>query len=156
MTILEALEEVKTQVSGLATLYYMGLNEANFDADALADTGYPLMIVLPITPVDDIGKSGSITTTFDFQFFILNKDTTQLTNEYVARTVEINIIAPMRQLGRRYIHKLNNHSIIDPETKGITSTIPWQPTYSSLDANVHGVFGRCTVSVKENPQVCTP
>lgn len=153
MTILEALEEVKDSLAGLNTLIYADLNEANAtETDKLTNSELPVILILPITTDDVIGKSGLIKTTFPFEAFFLNKSS-NLTVDYKAADMETEVIAPMRLLARRYMHLLNEHSIIDPETPGITN-INYQPVYSSMDVNLYGVRVRANVPVVENAVIC--
>jgi hypothetical protein len=152
MTIIEALEEVNDGLTPAPTFIFADLNEANFSVDAIANADL-LLIVLPFTPVDAIGKSGALKTTFELQAFMLTKKSDQVTKDFSAAEIEIEIVAPMRLLARKFIHNLNGHAIIDPETQGITS-VSYQPIYSSMDAELHGVFIRATVPVMEKPLVC--
>jgi hypothetical protein len=153
MTIIEALEEVNDGLTPAPTFIFADLNEANFSVDAIANADLPVLIVLPFTPVDAIGKSGALKTTFELQAFMLTKKSDQVTKDFSAAEIEIEIVAPMRLLARKFIHNLNGHAIIDPETQGITS-VSYQPIYSSMDAELHGVFIRATVPVMEKPLVC--
>lgn len=154
MTILEAIEEVVEDMSQNVTLIYADLNEANFDVDKLVGSEFPVLIVLPFIPVDTPGTSGVLKTTFDFQAFLLNKDVMQSTVDYRAIEVENNVVAPMRMLAREFMHKFNEHTIIDPEDKIGIGARTYQPIYSSMDANLHGVFIRARVPVMEGITGC--
>ena len=154
MTILEAIEEVAGTILPVPTFYYADLNEANIDADPLANSAFPLMIVLPIVPTDNPSKSGVLKTTMTLQFFMLNKKTDQYTIQYNSVVIENEIIAPMRSLAREFMFKLNRHSIVDPETAGATN-IRYEPTYSALDANCHGVFVTASVPFMEKITGCS-
>ena len=153
MTILEALQEVKNEMPWIKTFIYADLNEANAtETDKLVESEYPVMIVFPINPVDTIPNSGLTKTTFELNAMFLNKSA-QKTTDYKSSEIEIEVIAPMRLIARKYIHVLATHSIIDPETPGIT-TVNYQPVYSSMDANLFGVSVRAQVPVLENPALC--
>lgn len=153
MTILEAIEAVKNTITPVPEFFYADLNEANINVDALANSQFPIMIVLPFIPIDNPGKSGVLKTTAEIEIFFLNKKTDQATIEYSSIVVENEIIAHMRALARNFWYKFNQHSIIDKETNGITG-IRYQPVYSSLDANVHGVWCRATVPIMEKITGC--
>lgn len=152
MTILEAIQDVNTNLSRSVTLIYADLNEANFDVDKLISSQLPILVVLPIVPVDNRGKSGVLKTTFELQAFFLNKSE-KITTDYKSIEIETEVIAPMRQLAREFIFRLTQHSIIDPETDGITQATH-QPIYSSMDANLFGVYTRCDVPVMEGITGC--
>jgi hypothetical protein len=155
MTILSAIEAVRTNMAAaIPTFIYCDLNEANIEADFKAVTDYPLMILLPFAPVDIPGKSGKLKTTANLTFFLLGKHE-QATSEHKASEVETAVVAPMRLLARRFVHKLGEHSIIDPESNGIQS-VTYNPTYMQLDANLHGVEVVFTIPVMENAVVCVP
>jgi hypothetical protein len=152
MSILEALQEVNASLSRSVTLIYADLNEANFDVDKLTNTELPVVVILPIVPVDNRGKSGVLKTTFELQAFFLNKSE-KITTDYKSIEIETEVIAPMRRLAREFIFKLTEHSIIDPETAGIAQATH-QPIYSSMDANLFGVYVRCDVPVMEGITGC--
>lgn len=154
MTILTALEAVADSLSRKVTFIYADLNEANLDMDKIVKSDFPVLIVVPFVPVDAPGKSGILKTTFELNAFMLNK-ASNITVDFKASVIETEVIAPMRLLARRYMHLLNEHSIIDPETAGITS-INYQPMYSSMDADLFGVMIRATVPVIENETICVP
>jgi hypothetical protein len=148
MTILEALEEVNESLRTPMEFVYAGLNEANFNLDSVTNSNHPVIIVLPFTPVDNPGRSSVLKTTVELQFFILNKITGQKTTDFTASEVETQVIAPMRDKARAFIFKLNQHSIIDPETQGITN-VRYQPSYSQFDSHLYGVFVTANVPVME-------
>lgn len=153
MTILEALEEVSNGLSRSVTFFYADLNEANFSIDQLVNSDLPVLIILPFTVVDVRSKSGILKSSFELQAFMLDKDIDQITTDYKAKDVENKVIAPMRMLAREFIFKLTEHSIVDPETAGITQAT-FQPIYSELDANLYGVFIRAQVPVMEGLTGC--
>jgi hypothetical protein len=153
MTIIEALEEVNDALTPVPTFIFADLNEANFLVDAIETANMPVFLVLPFTVVDTFGKSGTIQSTFELQGFMFTKKSDQRTIDYSAADVESELIQPMRLLARKFLHRLNAHSIIDPETAGVKVT-SYEPIYSSMDANLFGVFLRATVPVKEHPVVC--
>jgi hypothetical protein len=156
MTILEALEEVKTNMYGIATQHYASLEEANVPADFYETADYPLQVILPFVPVDNLAESGALKTTVELHFFILNKYTAQKTVEFKAREVETAVIAPMRLLARKFMHKLGEHSILDPEVKNAITNVRYIPAYSSMDADLHGVEVIAQLAVMERPSVCVP
>lgn len=153
MTILEAIEEVAGTILPVPEFFYADLNEANIDADALANSAFPLMIVLPIVVTDNPGRSGVLKSSVPLQFFMLNVKADQATVQYNSAQVETEIIAPMRALARQFMYKLNRHAIVDPETAGATN-IRYESTYSALDRNVHGVYVTATVPFLEGITGC--
>lgn len=155
MTILTALQAVNSSLRAPMSFVYADLNEANFTVDQIANASLPVLIILPFTTKDTPGKSGILKTTFELTAFVLTKKTDQNTTDYSAATLETEVIAPMRLKARQFMHKLNEHAIIDPETSGIQQ-INIQPTYSSMDANLHGVVITATVPVMEVLTGCEP
>lgn len=153
MTILEALQEVQRDLPGLNTLIFADLNEANATyVDKLLKSEYPVLLVLPFAPRDTVGKSSKLKTTVDLDLFFLTKSGGK-TIDYKSVEIETECIAPMRLLARKFIHNLNHHEIIDPET-GVISTYDLIPAYSSMDADLFGVEVRVNVPVMEHAQVC--
>jgi hypothetical protein len=140
MTIIEAITEVKDSLTTVPAFFYADLNEANLNADLLANSAFPLMILLPIRPRDRRGRTGVLKTSCRLQGFFLNKKTDQATIQYDSLVIENEIIVPMRTLGRQFFYNLGRHSIIDREDAEAVGEVPWEPTFSALDANVHGVY----------------
>jgi hypothetical protein len=153
MTILEAIEEVAGTLLPVPEFFYADLFEANVDADLLANSAFPIMIVLPISPTDNPGKSGVLKSSLPFSFFMLNVKTDQATVQYNSIQIENEIIAPMRALARQFMFNLNRHAIIDPETAGATN-IKYDPTYNALDRNCYGVFVTAQVPFMEKITGC--
>jgi hypothetical protein len=153
MTILEAIEAVKDSLTTVPEFFYADLNEANIDADALLNSQFPLMIVLPFNITDNPGRSGVLKSSVDFQAFFLAKKADQVTIQYNSVVIENEIVAPMRALARQFFFRMNQHSLIDKEGSGIVNIL-YQPTYSALDANVHGVFVRATLPMIEGITGC--
>lgn len=155
MTILSAVEAVRTDMAAaIPTFIYCDLNEANLEADFVAVNEFPLMVLLPFAPVDTPSRSGKLKTTANLTFLLLGKHE-QATSEHKASEVETAVIAPLRLIARRFVHKLNEHSIIDPESAGITS-VTYNPTYMLTDANLHGIEIVFNIPVMENAVVCIP
>lgn len=155
MTILEALEEVNDSLpSGIRPqfIYVSSQFEANNLADQLSTITSPVLVILPIIVVDTPGISGVIKTTFELSGFFLTK-ATGVTVDFTGSTAETTCIAPMRDLARKYIHKLQEHSIIDPETSGLFTTT-YTAEYGLWDAHLFGVFVRATVPVMEQVSPC--
>lgn len=155
MSILEALEEVRLLVPAIRKLILADMNEANAtETDQLIDSELPAMLVMPFEPVDNFPNSGSglVKTTVDLDIFFLMKST-NITLDYSSAKIELECVAPMRLLARKFVHHLQTHAIIDPETAGITS-VRHSPVYSGLDANLYGDRIRLNVPVIESPVVC--
>lgn len=152
MTIIQALQEVNNSMSRALTLIYADLNEANLEADKLVNSELPVNIILPFTVTDVPGTSGILKSTFELNAFFLNKSA-NITTDFKSIEVETEVIAPMRTIAREFIFRLNEHSIVDPETKGMTQIV-YQPVYSSMDANLFGVWAKATVPVIEGLSGC--
>jgi hypothetical protein len=150
MTIVEALQEVCEGMQAPPEFIYADLNEANLTVDQIIGSKFPVFILLPIVVVDNIGSSSSTGSTFDLQAFMLTRSANP-TVDYKAETIETEVIAPMRLKARQFIHRLNEHSIIDSESKGIRQ-VTYQPIYSETDANLFGVMVRATVPVRETSE----
>lgn len=152
MTIIEVLQEVNNSMSRPLTFIYADLNEANLEADKLLNSELPINIIMPFSVTDVPGTSGILKSTFELNAFFLNKSS-NITTDFKAIEIETEVIAPMRALAREFIFRLNEHSIVDPETKGLTSIV-YQPVYSSMDANLFGVWAKATVPVMEGLSGC--
>lgn len=147
MTLLAAIEEVKDEMTAIKTLLNADMFEANMLADKLLTSEYPLLLILPIPIVDTPGESGALKSTVDLQLYFLDRGTA-LTTDYVTSDIETDFIEPMRLMARRFIHRLNDHSIIDPESDGIQSRT-YTPEYGLFDAHTFGVSVRAQVPIME-------
>lgn len=156
MTILSALEEIQTNMVGIPKQHFAGLEEANLPADFYETADYPLQIILPFEVLDEVSESGALQSYFQLHFFLLNKYTAQRTIEFKAREVENAVVAPMRLLARKFMHKLGEHSILDSNVKKPITQTRIIPAYSSLDADLHGVEVVSNVYVMEKPVICVP
>lgn len=155
MTILAALEEIFDDLPAIKTFIYADLNEANGTyLDKMVNAEYPVMLVLPFAVIDTPAQSGILKSTFELYAFMLDKQDAA-TADYSSIEIETDIIAPMRLLARRFVHKLNEHSIIDPTSAGIQS-MNFQPTYGEFDSHLFGVLFRGTIPVMENEIICQP
>jgi hypothetical protein len=157
MTILEAITEVRNNMPTALkpTLVFADLSEANATImDDIESSEVPVLLVLPFRVVDTPGRSGRLKSVANFTAFMLTK-LSNPTTDYVSSTVETEAIAPMRLLARQFMHRLNEHSIIDSETSGITS-ITYEPIYGTMDANLFGITITASIPVMEQARVCVP
>lgn len=155
MTLLSALEEVKSEMTDIKTLINADLFEANLLADKLLTSEYPLILLLPIPIVDTPGSSGALKSTVDLTLYFLKRGT-EITSDYSGAEIETDFIEPMRLLARRFIHKLNEHAIIDPESRGIEART-YNAEYGLFDAHTFGVSVRCSVPIMERASgICLP
>lgn len=156
MTLLSALEEITDGLTDIKTLLNADLYEANALADAMNAASYPLVLLLPVPITDTPGRSGALKSTVDLQLFFLDKSTNDYTIDYSGAAIETDFIEPMRLLARRFIHKLNEHEIIDPESEGIEART-YTPEYSLFDAHMFGVSVTCQVPMMERAtNICRP
>jgi hypothetical protein len=155
MTLLSAIEEIKSEMTDIKTLLNADLFEANQLADALLTSEYPMILLLPISIIDTPGSSGVLKSTVDIQLYFLNRGT-EIATDYSGAKIETNFIEPMRLLARRFIHKINEHKIIDPETRGIEART-YTPEYGLFDAHTFGVSVRAQVPIMERQTgICLP
>lgn len=155
MTLLTALEEVRSEMTDIKTLLNADMFEANMLADKLLTSEYPMILLLPIPIVDTPGSSGALKSTVDLTLYFLKRGT-DITPDYSITDIESNFIEPMRLLARRFMHKLNKHKIIDPETKGIEART-YNAEYGLFDAQTFGVSVRCQVPIMEKTKgICLP
>lgn len=152
MTIIAALQQVNDLLPTATEMIYADLSEANTQVDGESDLNKPVNIILPIEVEDTISGSGTVSQ-FELNAFFLVKHR-RPTIDYKSIEVETECVAPMRQLARQFIHRLNEHSIINPTSAGITR-VRYRPVYSELDKGLFGVWVRGFVPVRENLNVCT-
>lgn len=154
MTPVEALEQVCNSLVTRPTKFiYVHSNfEANELADKLLNSEYPVCFMLPVVITEAPSKTGMLKSTFPLQAFFLDKQP-ETTTDFNAVDVESRYIVPMRLLAREFMHKLNEHAIIDQEGQGIVDRI-YTPEYALLDAHLFGVFVQAQVPIMEGVSGC--
>lgn len=120
--------------------------------DVLKAANYPCLIMLP-TPVRDVqDSSGLIKTRMNFEGFMLDKLLDQRTIDFAHADVESKAVVPMRKLARQFVKALNGKDFMF-EKQSIRD-VEYRPTYSSMDAHLHGVDFLFTFDYMEGLKVC--
>ncbi len=149
MTLLETFEDIATnQLSRTVTVIFADLEKADNLVNRLKKAEFPVLVIVPYEVNDKKSKSGLMKGKVPFDAFMLDR-VTQLTVDFDHKQIEALAIEPMRTLGREFIKKFNASDIVDPETNGVED-VKYKPTYSSGDAQLHGVQISATLPVLED------
>ena len=148
------LEEIKRIVKDMDIEFVFGnLYETNWSLDEVSRNTQADWFFVYITPfeVDDSIQVNAIHSTFPLQFFVVNK----VNNPTLAYTSELvqPIVDVARDKARNFIHRLNQSSLIDKQTPGITE-VKIRSEYAWQDLHLFGVSAECTVPVFEGKTGC--
>jgi hypothetical protein len=128
------------------------LTKAAKITDVLKQANFPCLVMIPV-PVKDVqDKSGITKTRMVFEGFMLDKLADQKTIDFAHAEVEEKAIVPMRKLARQFVKDLNGKDFMF-EKQSIRE-VDYQPTYSSMDAHLHGVEFSFTFDYLEGLKVC--
>lgn len=153
MTLLQAIEEVAAGLSDKPTVHLADLDEANATIiDRITKSEFPVLLIIPTIITDEIQASGLLVSSTELSLYFFDKDYDQKTTDFKAKEMESKIIEPMRALSREFIHALQVHEIIHQNEK--ITDIRHQPVYSSMDANLFGVFTRANITFTEGITGC--
>lgn len=152
MGLLSTIRTTAQTIVGANGFLYATTDKANVLLDQLASLTYPCIVMLPIEVEDTIDNNGAIKSEFELIFWTLNKPVNP-TNDFDYDIIEEAYTEPMRFLARKFIHALNNSSIIDQSTQGITNSKHTRAD-GVLDQHCFGAFTRTTVPIIETVSVC--
>ena len=134
MTILEAIQEADAaaKTKGLS---FANLQEFNSFSDSFTFLEYPRNVVVPFTfngqVTDNITQD-----TIALQGWMLTR-IKEDTNDWRSVKLEVDYIAPMRALARRFIIHLLNSDITNPQVANVPYTI--RPEYMFISHHLFGV-----------------
>ena len=149
MTLLETFEDIAAnQLSSVVTVIYADMPKADNLINRLKTAEFPVLVIVPYKVSDHKSKSGLMKSKIPFDAFMLTR-VTQPTVDFDHKHIEAVAIEPMRTLARAFIKKFNASDIIDKETNGVEDAT-YDPTYSSGDAQLHGVHITATLPVLED------
>lgn len=147
MTLLEALQEANNAVKGIKGLSFANIQEFNSFQDSFNFNDYPRNVVTPIvlngTLVSQrVTRATEIIRLEGWMITRIDQDT----NDYRSVKIEPDFIAPMRAAARKFIIKLSESDITDPQADTITYRI--QSEYQWLSTHLFGVFYQMNWPVK--------
>lgn len=150
MTFLDAIEEANNK-AGIYNLSFANIKEFNAFLDSFQFEDFPRNVVVPF---DNNGRHiGAIRKgTIPLQGWVL----TRITDEPLdLRSVkaEREYVRPMRALAIKFINRLLDSDVIDPEeSDGVTDSI--RPEYAFLSAHLFGVSYQCNIPIVETIECC--
>lgn len=154
-TTTEIFEEICGKLSKPTKFLLAQMDEANLLIDK---SSFPVMIYIPPIVTDTPTPGGRVNPSQPFNAFLLDKYTKQMTRDFSYNKIDIEIVQPMRALGREFIVAVehyrheDNSLLIDPLV-GIGSR-QYRPAFDETDASLHGVVITCTMPVIEDIGIC--
>lgn len=147
MTILDALTEANT-AAGIKTFSFANLQEFNSFIDSFKALDYPINVIVPIPLNGNIlpSRTKDNLSIQGWMITRINEDT----NNYRSAKIEDDYIHPMRKLAKKFLVKLSETDIVDPEVDNIAYSI--RPEYMFLATHVFGVSYTCTLPI--NSKIC--
>lgn len=134
MSILEAIQEANADIA-VRGLTFANLQEWNSFADSFTFEEYPRNIVVPFT-VNSIYLDNRIKDTAIIQGWMITR-IDEDTNDWRSVLLEPKYMDPMRQLAKKFIRRLLDTDIIDPEVQNVSAR--FVPEYMWLSKHLFGV-----------------
>jgi hypothetical protein len=147
VTILEALQTANDE-AGIRTLSFANLQEFQAFQDSFRFEEWPVNVVVPITINGTIDQNiGTDKDIYPIQGWIL----TRIKSEpelYRSKKMEIEYIAPLRILAKKFIKNLAASEIVDPEV----TTVPYsiRAEYMFLNNLAFGVAYTASIPLSQN------
>lgn len=146
MTFLDAIEEANAEAA-IHTLAFANIKEFQSFLDSFNFEDFPVNVVVPFTD-NGTHTGGRRQGTIPLQGWVL----TRISDEPLdlrSRKAEHDYIQPMRRLAKKFINKLLDTDVIDPErSDGVSDSI--RPEYAFLSAHLFGVSYTCSIPIEEN------
>lgn len=145
MTVLEAIEQANNE-AGIQTWRFADLREFSAFMESFNFSEYPINVVVPYTS-NGTHVGVRRTSTIVLQGWVVTR-VLEEPLDIRSQRAEAEYIQPMRKLAVKFINRLLQTDIIDPEANEITDTI--RPEYKFLQARVFGVSYTVNLPITEN------
>jgi hypothetical protein len=134
VTILEAIQEANTATKNKG-LSFANLQEFNAFHDSFTHLEYPRNVVVPFAFNGTFlsNRSADIIVLQGWMLTRLKQDT----NDWRSVDLEIDYIAPMRAMARKFLINVVNSDLTNPEVTNVTYSI--RPEYMFLSSHLFGV-----------------
>lgn len=134
MTVIEILKSA-TDEAGFKGLSFANLQEFNSFMDSFNFNDYPRNVIVPY-PLNGTLKDNRKKKVIPLQGWALLR-IAEDTNDWRSINLEVDYIQPMRVLVEKFVTKLAESDITDPEIEDITYSI--RPEYMFLSSHLFGV-----------------
>jgi hypothetical protein len=146
VTILEAIQQATGEVTGIVGLSFANLQEFNAFKQSFEFSDWPRNIVVPPV-VNGEFRNNRVKQTLVLRGWVLTR-IAQDTDDWRSVQLEPAYIDPMRQNAIKFLRKMLNTDIVDPEREIVTFTVT--PEYMFLDNHVFGVSYSCNVPLVDH------
>jgi hypothetical protein len=147
MTILEAIKQANTAAE-IPNFSFANLQSFNsFHVDSFNYEDWPRNVVAPFTIQGTFDGGPHTSETLIIEGFIVRR-INQDTNDWRHESVEPDFIEPMRVMARKFIRKLLDSDIVDPQRNAAGYTI--QAEYMLLNSHLFGVGYRAQIPIMKN------
>lgn len=143
-TILDAINEANG-CAGIQTWRFANIKEFASFMESFTFDDYPINVVVPFTS-NGTHIGGRRTSVIPLQGWILTR-VMEEPLDLRSQEAESKYIQPMRNLAVKFINRLLQSDIVDPEVESVTDTI--RPEYMFLSGRVFGVSYSCNIPVTQ-------
>lgn len=146
-TILQAIQQA-TEDAGIRALSFASLQEFNAFMDSFRFEDWPRNVVAPPSINGAFRGTNGIraSETLILEGFILRR-ISEDTNDWRSVKIEPDYIEPMRVLARKFIRRMLDSEIVDPEGEASYSIVP---EYMFLNQHLFGVGYRAQIPIMKN------
>lgn len=146
MTILEAIQQATTEIKDIKGLSFANLQEFNAFMDSFTFNDWPRNIVVPpdIDGTFDGIRAGETLILRGWILRRINEDT----NDWRSVKLEPDYIEPMRVLARKFIRRMLDSGIIDPQREEARYSI--KAEYMFLSKHLFGVSYQASIPIMKN------
>lgn len=145
MTILEAIEDAN-EAAEIRSFRFANFDEYNKFLESFTFEDYPCNVIVPVETRQE-WLNNRVHNVAVIQGWMLRRIDTD-TNVIKTREAEVQFVQPMRQLAMKFIRRLLDSDIIDPEVERVTSNI--KPEYGQLSARLFGVSYTLNLPIAES------
>lgn len=152
MTLIEAIEQEIGNLTTATRFFYADLEEANATIfDKISSGDFPVCLVIPTDIVDE--RTEGLVSSSEVNALFLDR-APQSTIDKPQSEIDSEIIAPMRELSREFINRLDENDIIDGA--GIESVTHRSVHQAIGDAHLYGCWSVFTINFTETLGRCVP
>lgn len=146
MTILEAIKQANSEAE-IPNFSFANIQSFNSFQDSFNYEDWPRNVVAPFTIQGTFDGGPHTSETLIIEGFILRR-INQDTNDWRHEKIEPDFIEPLRIMGRKFIRKLLDSNIVDPQRNAASYTI--QAEYMFLPSHLFGVSYKAQIPIMRN------
>ena len=152
MTLLSAIETEVSNLSKAVRFEYSTLELANATIfDTLSSGQFPVCLILAFDITDSSRENGRVVSEAEVNALFLDRVPNSTIDQPI-KDIDSQVIAPMRDLSRELINRLDKNDIIEAE--GIASVVNRSVHEPLMDCHLYGNWAVFTVKFSEDITTC--